>query len=162
MPGDARELGYAGRVGRAIASILLALVISFGAVACGEDSNEEFKDRYNQAVRPLSQLGDDVVASLTSAGQASDRELARRLESFADRADRVRGNLSDLEPPEGTQDEFDELVAALKRSEADLRAVAASAKEGDRAAANEATEKLVESGQDLRSAESDFRNAVED
>ena len=146
---------------RLVASILLLLALSFGAVACGDDSNDEFKDQYNQAVRPLSQLGDEVVASLTGAGQGSDRELARELDRYADRAARVRRNLSRLEPPEGTEDQFDDLLAALKESAGDLRAVAASATEGDPTEARKATQDLVESGQRLRSAESDFRNAVE-
>jgi hypothetical protein len=146
----------------AVALILLVLALSFGAVACGEDSTAEFKERYNDAVRPLSELGDDVVASLTNAGQASDLKLARELEQYADRAARVRKNLSKLEPPEDTTDEFHELLAALRRSVADLRAVADSAREGDPAEADRATKELVESGQRLRSAESDFRRAVED
>jgi ABC-type transporter Mla subunit MlaD len=148
-------------VARLVAPLLLALALSFGAVACGGDSDEEFKDQYNQAVQPLRQLGDNVVASLTGAGQGSDRELAGRLDRYADRADRVRRNLSNLEPPEGTMDQFDDLLAALKQSVADLRAVAASAKKGDPVEAREATEDLVESGQRLQRAESTFRKAVE-
>jgi hypothetical protein len=147
---------------RAVVSILAAVTLVFGAVACGgDDSNDEFKDQYNEAVRPLNQLGDDVVASLTSAGEGSDRELARRLDNYADRAEQTRRRLSELDPPGDTRDQFDDLLAALEQSVADLRAVGASAKEGDPAEAQEATKDLIESGQRLRSAESDFRNAVE-
>jgi hypothetical protein len=148
-------------VARAVVPILLALALLFGAVACGQDANDEFKDRYNEAVRPLSQLGDDVVASLSGAGGRSDRELARQLDRYAGNAERVRRNLSKLEPPEGTTDQFNDLLAALKQSVADLRQVGASAKEGDPAEAEQATQDLVESGQRLQRAESEFRNAVE-
>jgi hypothetical protein len=146
---------------RAVLSILVAMALVFGAVACGEESNGEFKDQYNAAVRPLNQLGDDVVASLTSAGQGSDRELARELDKYADRAEQTRHNLSELEPPDDTRDQFDDLLAALKQSVVNLRAVGASAREGNPAEAQKATADLIESGQRLRSAESDFRNAVE-
>ena len=146
---------------RAVVPILLALVLSFGAVACGQDSSDEFKDQYNEAVRPLSQLGDDVVASLSGAGERSDRELARQLDRYADNAERVRRNLSELDPPEDTTDQFNDLLAALKQSVADLRQVGASAKEGDPAEAERATQDLVASGQRLQRAESAFRNAVE-
>jgi hypothetical protein len=146
---------------RAVVSILVAMALVFGATACGEDSNDGFKDQYNAAVRPLNQLGDDVVASLTSAGEGSDRELARELDKYADRAEQTRHHLSELQPPDDTRDQFDDLLAALKESVADLRAVGASAREGNPAEAQEATTDLIESGQRLRSAESDFRNAVE-
>jgi hypothetical protein len=146
---------------RAVAPIVVAVALVFGAVACGDDPNDEFTEQYNQAVQPLSALGDDVAASLSGAGGQPDRELAAQFEKLADRADQTRKNLSELEPPEDASDEFDELLAALKQSVADLRAVAAAAKEGDPAAGQEAGQAIAESGLRLREAERDFQNAVD-
>jgi hypothetical protein len=145
---------------RAVAPILVAFTLIVGAVGCGDDS-DEFKDQYNEAVRPLSSLGDDIGASLSGAEGQSNQALATRFEELADRAEQTRTNLAQLEPPEEATDQFDELLAALKQAVADLRAVGTSAKEGDPAEAAEATSALVESGQRVRRAEADFKEAVE-
>jgi hypothetical protein len=147
-------------VTRVLTSIAAALALLFGVVGCGEDSNDEFKDQYNEALRPLSSLGDEVVSTLTEGGQ-SDQALGRQLEKLAGRAEETRKNLSELEPPEDAADRYDELLGALKQSVADLRAVGESAREGDPVEAQEATQALVESGQELQQAETAFRNAVE-
>jgi hypothetical protein len=146
---------------RAVASILVAMALVFGTVGCGDDSDDEFTEQYNKAVQPLSALGDDIGASLSGAGGQPDRELAAQFEKLADRADQTRRNLSELAPPEDAADQYDELLASLKQSVADLRAVAAAAKEGDPAEGQEAAQALVESGQELREAERAFQNAVE-
>jgi hypothetical protein len=146
---------------RAVASILVAMALVFGTVGCGDDSDDEFTEQYNKAVQPLSALGDDIGASLSGAGGQPDRELAAQFEKLADRADQTRRNLSELAPPEDAADQYDELLASLKQSVADLRAVAAAAKEGDPAEGQQAAQALVESGQELREAERAFQNAVE-
>jgi hypothetical protein len=148
-------------VARTVARILLAVALVFGAVACGEDSNDEFKDQYNEAVRPLSSLGDDIGSSLSGAEGQSNQTLGAQFEKLADRADRTRQNLSELEPPEDARGQFDALLAALKRSVSDLRAVGESASEGDPSEAAKATQELVESGQRVQEAEADFKDAVE-
>lgn len=146
---------------RAPLSILVAIALVFGAVACGDDANDEFKDQYNQAVQPLSSLGDDIGDSLSGAEGQSNQALATQFDKLADRAEETRSNLSELEPPEDAGDQFDELLASLKQAVADLRAVGAAAKEGDPAEAEEATQALVESGQKVQRAEAAFKAAVE-
>jgi hypothetical protein len=137
-----------------------AVALFFGAVGCS-DNSDDFKDQYNQAIRPLSSLGDDVAASLSSAGDTSDRALATQFEKLADRLDRTRENLSKLDPPEGSKEELDELLASLKQAAADTRAVAAAAREGDPAEGAEASEALVKTGQRVRKAEAEFKKAVD-
>jgi hypothetical protein len=141
--------------------ILLALALVFGASACGDDSSDEFKDQYNQAVRPLSSLGEDIGDSLSGAEGQSNQALGAQFEKLAERAEQTRRNLAELEPPEDASDQFDELLASLKTAVADLRAVGESAREGDPAEAAEATQSLVESGQRVQEAEADFKDAVE-
>jgi hypothetical protein len=155
------EFGYARAVmARAAAWIVVATALVFGAAACGDDSSDEFKDQYNQAVRPLSTLGDDIGESLSGAEGQSNQALATQFDKLADRADQTRRNLSELEPPEDATDQFDELLASLKGATADLRAVGESAREGDPAEAAEATQDLVQSGQRVQRAEAAFKNAV--
>jgi hypothetical protein len=148
-----------GSVTRAIAPLMAALALIFGAAGCGDDS-DEFKDQYNEAVRPLSALGDEVAASLAGAEGQSEKAIADRFDELADRSERAGEKLSRLEPPEDAEAEFDELLVLLKEGIADLRAVARAAREGDPAEAEEATETLVETGQRLRQAEDEFQDAV--
>jgi methyl-accepting chemotaxis protein len=150
-----------GAVRRAFSSIVAALALVAGGLACGgDDADDEFKQQYNEAVRPLSELGDDVVASLGGAQGQSDREIAKQFDELSDRFARTRQNLTRLDPPGDAEDEFDELLGSLKETVGDLRAVATAAREGDPAEAQEATEALVETGQEVRRAEDAFRDAV--
>ena len=147
---------------RTLVAIVAGLALAAGGLACGnEEPNDEFKQRYNEAVRPLTELGDDVVASLGGAEGQSDREIAGQFDELSDRFARTRQNLARLTPPEDARDEFDELLGSLRQAVGDLRAVAAAAREGDPAEAEEATDALVETGQEVRRAEDDFRDAVE-
>jgi glycerol-3-phosphate dehydrogenase len=139
---------------------LAVLALTVGGAGCGDDS-EEFKEDYNRVVRPLSALGDEVAASLAGAEGESDRAIARQFDKLADRSERARRQLERLDPPEDAQEQFDELLARLKQGIVDLRAVARAAREGDPAEAEEATEALVETGERLRQAEDEFREAVE-
>jgi hypothetical protein len=160
-PSEATGLSLrSGAVTRALVPLVAALALAFGAFACGDDDSEEFKEDYNRVVRPLSTLGDDVAASLATAPERSDRENAARFDELADRSERARQRVAGLEPPEDAQEEFDELLALLKQGVADLRAVARAARESDPPAAEEATQDLVETGQRVREAEEEFKDAV--
>jgi hypothetical protein len=151
-----------GAVRRAFPWIVVALALVAGGFACGggDNSDDEFKQQYNDAIRPLSQLGDDVVASLGGAEGQSDREIANQFDELSDRFARTRRNLSRLDPPEDAKDEFDELLGSLNEAVTDLRAVASAAREGDPAEAEEATNDLVDTGQRVRRAQDAFRDAV--
>ena len=148
-------------VTRVLVPLVAALALIFGASGCGGDDSEEFKEDYNRVVRPLSALGDEVAASLAGAEGQSDRAIARQFDKLADRSERARRQLARLDPPEDAREQFDELLARLKQGITDLRAVARAAREGDPAEAEEATETLVETGERLRQAEDEFREAVE-
>jgi hypothetical protein len=138
--------------------VLFALVALL--VGCGDDNNA-FKQDYNEAVRPLSSLGDDVGDSLTKAAGESNKELAARYDRLADRLDQVHENLEGLEPPEGAQQQLDELMAALEEGSRRLRKLADAAEEGRPSEANAAAGALVAAGERLRQAESELREAVD-
>lgn len=145
---------------RALGSIVVAVALIFGAFGCGDDS-DDFKQDYNEAVRPLSALGDEIGSSLGRAEGQSNQALARRFDRLANRAEQTRRNLSGLEPPEDATARFDKLLGALRQAVADLRAVGESAREGDPAEAAEATQALVETGERVQEAEADFKDAVD-
>jgi hypothetical protein len=147
-------------LGPRAASLLALLALLAALTACGDDNNA-FKQDYNEAVRPLSSLGDDVGQSLTRAAGESNKELAARYDRLADRLDEVRANLEELEPPEGAEKQLDELEAALSEGSTRLGKLADAAEEGKPSEANAAAGALVATGERLRKAETDLREAVE-
>jgi hypothetical protein len=139
----------------------VACAVSIPAAACGNGEETEFKEDYNAAVRPLSELNSDIGSSIGGASGRSNDAIARQFDQLADKAQQTRDNLADLEPPEDAQESFDKLLSALRQGTEDLRAVAQAAKEGDPEAAREASEALVSSGKAIQSAETELQEAVD-
>jgi hypothetical protein len=146
---------------RLAATVLLTCALSLPVSACGESEETEFKEDYNAAVKPLSELNTDIGSSIGGASGRSNDAIAKEFEQLADKAQQTRNNLADLEPPDGAQESFDELLSSLKKGTEDLRAVAQAAKDGDPAAAREASEALVSSGRAIQQAETELQNAVD-
>jgi hypothetical protein len=124
---------------------LAAFALILPAAGCGDDSSA-FKEEYNEAVRPLTEL--------------TGRSAAGDFDRLARRVDRTARNLRRLEPPADAEDEFDELLAALKASAADLRALATSVEERDPGARREAIRELGDAVAQIQEAESAFQDAV--
>jgi hypothetical protein len=143
----------------AIAALACALALS--PAACGEDEDNQFKEDYNAAVKPLSELNMDIGNSIGGAAGKSNDAIAKEFERLAAKAQETRDNLAELEPPEDAKQSFDELLSSLKQGTDDLRAVAQAAKEGDPAAAREASQDLVASGQEIQKAETELQEAVD-
>jgi methyl-accepting chemotaxis protein len=146
---------------RLAATLILACALSLPVAACGESEDTEFKEDYNTAVKPLSELNTDIGSSIGGASGRSNDAIAKEFEQLADKAQQTRDNLAELEPPEDARESFDELLSSLKKGTDDLRAVAQAAKDGDPAAAREASESLVSSGRAIQKAETELQDAVE-
>jgi hypothetical protein len=146
---------------RLLAALALGCALSVSAAACGEDENNAFKEDYNTAVKPLSELNADIGSSISGAGGKSNDAIAKEFQQLADKAQEARDNLADLEPPEDAKESFDELLSSLQKGTDDLRAVATAAKEGDPAAARQASQDLVASGQEIQKAETALQEAVD-
>jgi hypothetical protein len=146
---------------RLAALATLLAVFSLALAACGESDNEAFKEDYNAAVKPLSELNADIGNSIGGAAGKSNDDIADEFDQLAQKAQETRANLADLEPPEDAKNAFDDLVAALQQGTDDLRAVAEAAKEGDPTAAGKASQDLVESGQEIQKAETALQEAVD-
>ena len=130
-------------------------------LAAGGGDDESFKEDYNTAVKPLTELNSDIGESLGGAGEQSNETIAKEFDKLASKAQQTRDNLADLEPPEDAKDEFDSLVSALQDGTDDLKAVAEAAKSGNPTAAQRAAQDLVESGTEIQKAETALQNAVD-
>jgi methyl-accepting chemotaxis protein len=143
----------------ATAALACALVLSL--TACGESEDNEFKEDYNAAVKPLNELSEDIGNSIGGAAGKSNDAIAKEFDKLADTAQETRTNLADLDPPEDAKESFDKLLDSLKEGTDNLRAVAQAAKDADPAAAREASQDLVASGQQIQQAESELRKEVD-
>ena len=139
----------------------LMIVASFALVACGDGEDNQFKEDYNEAVKPLSELNSDIGNSIGTAAGKSNSELANEFNKLADKAQQTRDNLSELDPPGDAKEEFDKLLSALRDGTDDLKAVAQAAKEGDPQAAAQASQDLVQSGTEIQKAEKALQQAVD-
>ena len=153
-------MGRPGTTARVTLAVF-ALAAGSGFTACGDDDADAFKEDYNAAVKPLSELNDDIGGSIGSAPGKSNEAIAKEFDQLADKAQETRRNLADLEPPEDAKDAYDELLTALEGGTDDLRAVAEAARDSDPQAAARASEDLVEAGEEIKQAETALQRAVD-
>ncbi len=146
---------------RRAAALCLVCLVSIAFAACGEDDDNAFKEDYNTAVKPLSELNEDIGSSLSGAAGQSNDAIADQFQKLADKAQQARDNLAELEPPEDAKDSFDKLLSSLQDGTDDLRAVASAAKDGDPQAARQAAQDLVTSGEEIQKAETALQKAVD-
>jgi hypothetical protein len=126
----------------AVALVLLAVA------GCG-GGDGSFTQDYNQAVKPLRELG---------AGMGTQPRAFVRL---AERTEQTRANLSKLDAPDDAQDEFDALLGRLDQVTMDLRGVARAERSRDVAKQREAAKALVRSSTAVQRAETALKQAVE-
>jgi hypothetical protein len=126
----------------------VALLVLLVVAGCG-GSGDSFTDDYNEAVKPLSELGANVGSS------------AGEFDRLAAKTKKTRDNLADLDPPEDAQDEMDKLLTGLEGVTRDLSAVADAVREKDPAEQAEAAKQLVQSSSEVQRAETALQQAVE-
>lgn len=142
-----------------IAASICALALVVPAAGCGGNDSNEFREDYNAAVNKLTKINTEI-GTATSGGQ-SNAAIAKELDGIADAADKARADIADLEPPEDAKKEFDTLLAALDTGVEDLRTMAKAAKSNDPAKAQAAAQDLVQSGQEITTAENALKTAVD-
>jgi ABC-type transporter Mla subunit MlaD len=126
----------------------VALLVLLVVAGCG-GSNESFTEDYNEAVKPLSELGANVGSS------------AGEFDRLAAKTEKTHDNLADLDPPDDAQDEMDKLLTGLEGVTRDLNAVADAVREKDPAQQAEAAKQLVKSSSEVQRAETALQQAVE-
>jgi methyl-accepting chemotaxis protein len=147
---------------RALGAILL-LIAALVAAGCGgdDDTADQFRDGYNAAIERLNDVNTDIQESGEELASQPGGEIAREFDRIADAAAQTRSDLADLQPPEDARDEFDDLLGAIEEGVTNIRGVADAAREGNQQEFLDATEALSESGQEISSAESELKDAVE-
>ncbi len=125
--------------------VLLVLLMVTG---CGGGDDSFTKD-YNDAVKPLSQLGANVGSS------------AGEFDRLAAKTKQTHDNLADLDPPDDAQDEMDKLLTGLEGVTRDLSAVADAVRAKDPAEQADAAKQLVKSSTQVQQAESALQSAVD-
>jgi hypothetical protein len=126
-----------------------AVVLVLLAVAGCGGGDGSFTQDYNQAVKPLRELG---------GGMGTQPRAFARL---AERTEQTRANLSKLDAPDGAQDEFEALLGRLDQVTMDLRGVARAERSRDVGKQREAAQALVRSSTAVQRAETALRQAVE-
>jgi hypothetical protein len=126
----------------------VALLVLLVVAGCG-GGNKSFTEDYNDAVKPLSELGANVGSS------------AGEFDRLAAKTKQTRDNLADLDPPDDAQDEMDTLLAGLDRVTDDLSGVADAVRSKDPVKQQNAAKRLVKSSADVQQAESALQQAVE-
>jgi hypothetical protein len=139
----------------------LAVAFSLSISACGESDDNSFKEDYNAAVKPLTELNSNLDDSLGDSAGKSNDAIAKEFEQLADKAAQTRANLAELDPPEDAKQEFDRLLAALRDGTNDLGAVADAAKGDNPTDAARAAQELVKSGTKIQEAETALQDAVD-
>jgi hypothetical protein len=126
----------------------VALLVLLVVAGCG-GGNDSFTEDYNDAVKPLSELGANVGSS------------AGEFDRLAAKTKKTRDNLADLDPPDDAQDEMDKLLSGLEGVTRDLSAVADAVRAKDAAQQADAAKQLVKSSAEVQQAESALQQAVE-
>jgi hypothetical protein len=126
----------------------VALLVLLVVAGCG-GGNDSFTEDYNDAVKPLSELGANVGSS------------AGEFDRLAAKTKQTRDNLADLDPPADAQDEMDKLLSGLEGVTRDLGAVADAVRSKDPAEQADAAKQLVKSSAEVQQAETALQQAVE-
>ena len=129
------------------------------AAGCGEDQN--FIDDYNAATKPLQTLASSINTAVGGASSQKDAAIAKEFERLADETKKTNDRLDELDAPDDAKAPFEDLKAALRKGEADLREVAAAAGKGDAQAAAAAVQKLSRDGAAISRAETAVASKVE-
>jgi hypothetical protein len=129
--------------------------------SCGGDDSNQFREDYNAAVNNLSKINSEIGSVSAGGAGQSNAAIAKELDNIATAADKARGGLAELDPPEDAKKEFDTLLAALETGVEDLRSMAKAAKSGDPEEAQAAAQELAKSGQEISAAEKALKAAVD-
>ena len=132
--------------------VLTALLAALLLAACGESSDDEYRDELPRIDRRLAVLASDVGEGLRTAGEADDSRLAGEFGGYARRLGRLRERVDELDAPDRLAEHHGELLAAMAAVRGALADVERAARRSDATAARAAAVRLVRGGERLDQA----------
>ncbi|MDQ5833033.1 MAG: hypothetical protein M3550_08245 [Actinomycetota bacterium] len=149
------------RLRTSLLTVICALALALPMASCGGDDPNQFREDYNAAVSNLSKINSEIGSVSAGGAGQSNASIAKELDNIAGAADKARGDLAKLDPPEDAKKEFDTLLAALETGVDDLRSMAKAAKANNPEQAQAAAQALTKSGQEITAAENALQTAVD-
>ena len=148
-------------VGRLLPALLVAALASVAIAGCGGETTEDaYKDAFPPINRKLVALGNQVGNSIENAGKSTNQKLADDFGGYASELGELKQQLDDLDPPDDLSSDQDALVSAMDAVQGDLSGISTAAKQGDPAAARDATTKLIRDSEKLRDGRRKLAAAV--
>ena len=108
--------------------VLLLPALGLVTTGCGEDKKESFKKDFKPVNDRLLMLGNDLAAALRNAPRQRDAQLQAAFRGLGDRADKIKQDLSALEPPDELKSDSQELRTSFGKVRDDLRNVEEAAR----------------------------------
>ena len=131
--------------------VLLLPALGLVTTGCGEDKKESFKKDYKAVNDRLLVLGNDLAAALRGARKQRDAQLQATFAKLGDRADKIKQDLSALEPPDELKSDTQELRTSFGKVRDDLRGIEDAARAHSGTQARTAARALVADATKVRS-----------
>lgn len=154
---------------RALSALLIVVVAAFAMAGCGggDSAKPTSKADYKKTYAPLSVeirgLGVVAGTALQNAKGQTSAAVASTFAALGKQADSIAKKLDAAAPPEDAtlRKHHDALVAGLKEQAADLKAISAAVKKGDKTATNAAVKKLVADAKSVSEPQAALVKALE-
>ena len=131
-----------------------------GIAGCGGRSStassaslSNFKSTFISDREQFRQLGRELGHAIVTARLHSNAQLATEFNAFAERANQQATRVANLNPPAKFQATVNQLRTDFKAVAADLKRIAAAARQGDAQAARAATRKLLHDASHVKAAD---------
>ncbi len=150
-----------GEVRGRAASALSVVAVVVLLCGCGSsDTTANFKSGYNALRGPLNQTAAQITAAFGAVGHETDSQVAATFQTIAQRWQGHVAQLRKLKPPSNVAADWNSVVAAASRLDADLNAFAAGAAAHNSSAVKRALTSLQADAQHMQTAAGPVRSKL--